>query len=883
MIARHRHATSQTCLIGVRELRRRFIVPPVILLVFAVTILCQPLAAQEERYLVTTDDGLASLYDLASNSFIQATKTSLGATRLQYGQGLGRAVSGPNNRLAFVVSSDYVAVLDTTINREVARYQDGYPVDNLVSAALSSDGKFLLMPKDAVVSVRRDGEADVRPSLYMIDTTQFKLLRRIDLSSAFRQRPRAIVTIANKAYVFPTDPSSTEKIAVVDLSSYSVSSIPLPYGLFNGHEFAGVVPDGSTLVVIEDEYSDHKYHVLLISTATDTVVRDMVLSANYSNYQALAITPDGSDPSKIFGYVAADGGAVAVALDLRSNSPTYGQVLPNTAVALTPNLYVYSTAVNSDGSRLIAGGSNYSPQTPNLDVIDTAKMFSDPTHALIAEVTVDNGVSAYDICTGFFSTIPPNTAPVVTGVSGDVTNDSDQQIQITGGNFQQGALVRIGSMDRLPATINGGNSLTVTVPKNAPAGKALDIVVTNPEAQESQDQQNQSGLLSGQFSILPNPRFQPQTQFATVNDDASFSVYDISQKTMVNVQSAVSNHTLYWPAFNVDGKELYLAGENYFPGDQVVVPVDLTNNTPGTDITLPGQYVASWQSLAASRDPGTGKPVINIVWTDYNYSDLYVSVIDTDSGSPNFNTIIRTFHAGLNTEPYPDAMTVSPDGKFAYIWYVDNNSSLGIMNLANGTFTHVTLSSLGVSDFPRLLSLSPDGKWLLLPGYSGRYGFLRVFDLADPIHPKAVGDIPAFRIPGGGYAYFDANYQVVGDKLYLISVNGLAEGGAIVVVFNFRPNEGNFRARGYSSFPTLNFSYGYAFSADGNYFYVADYLYDRVAVLDTSTLNSGRHVPLTYVRAPYFPFAMDVSPVPPPMSPVVGQRRSKRILSSKTR
>ena len=94
--------------------------------------------------------------------------------------------------------------------------------------------------------------------------------------------------------------------------------------------------------------------------------------------------------------------------------------------------------------------------------------------------------------------------------------------------------------------------------RNAPAGKAQDIIVTNPQTNDPPDQQNQSGLLAGSFNILLNPKFQPTTQFATVNQDNSFSVYDIGQRTMLNVQTAQGDSFLLWPAFNIDGKELYI-------------------------------------------------------------------------------------------------------------------------------------------------------------------------------------------------------------------------------------------------------------------------------------------------------------------------------------
>ena len=191
------------------------------------------------------------------------------------------------------------------------------------------------------------------------------------------------------------------------------------------------------------------------------------------------------------------------------------------------------------------------------------------------------------MCTGFFLTIPPNTAPTVSGTSGDITNDMDRQVEITGTNFQQGALVHIGSTGPLAATVNGSTDLTVTVPANTAAGKAQDIIVTNPMSNAPPEQQNQSGLLAGMFNIIPNPKFQPTTQLATTNFDGSLSVYDTGNKTMVNVPTQQSGSFAIWPAFNIDGKYLYNTSSQVFTGFSVL-PVDLSDNMPGSPISIMG-------------------------------------------------------------------------------------------------------------------------------------------------------------------------------------------------------------------------------------------------------------------------------------------------------
>ena len=828
-----------------------------LLLVFVLTLLCSS-AFPQENYLVTTNDGLVALYDLATNAFIESTKGSLGYSQALNYEGEGVPVRGPNNRLAFVVSAEYISVIDTTLNREIKRLNYTGPTSLfLPQGAITPDGKFLLVTGDSCFQ----NFCSPYSILFVIDTAQLTVVRKVDLSPALSTaRPGALVALNNKVYVFPGFPSDTQKLARVDLTNYSVLPITLPTGNFSSPHMASVTPDGSTVVAFEHETTDRKSHTVLVSTASDMVVGDIAQSSDYST-RSLVITPNGSDASKIFGYIS--GGintqTAVAALDLRVNSPTYGQLLTDTTVTLDFYFAIDATAINSDGSRLLIGGYTYG-NASNLNVIDTAKMFSDPAHAVIAQLTLDNGNQATGVCTGFFTTTPPNTAPTVSGVSGNIVNDAPRQIDITGGNFQPGALVRIGSMDQLPATVNGGTMLSVTVPVNAPAGKALDIVVTNPQTNAPPDQQNQSGLLAGSFSILPNPKFQPTTQLASINADNSYSVYDLGQQTMVNVQAFQAGNVLFWPALNVDGKELYMAAQTGSDATNVVLPVDLKTNALGTAIPIGGDTFAWYQILASGLDPLSGKPILTIPWiTYYNYNDydMHVSIIDSDSSSPTFNTVLRTFNAGLNTYPYPEAMAVSPDGKFAYIWYGDDADygSLGIMNLATGAFNHFSSGSLGVTEFQYQVSISPDGKYLLLDAYRANRAVLQLFDLSVPTQPKRSFTFTPKPVPGRGSPVI-WNYQVVGDQLYTFDPTG------IVVVFNFR--KGNFRERGYSVIPNLYFDNNFAFSADGAYLYVTDSANDQITVFDASKLHQGSGALLTNIRAPYYPFAMDVSRVAAP-------------------
>ena len=86
---------------------------------------------------------------------------------------------------------------------------------------------------------------------------------------------------------------------------------------------------------------------------------------------------------------------------------------------------------------------------------------------------------------------------------------------------------------------------------------------------------------------------------------------------------------------------------------------------------------------------------------------------------------------------------------------------------------------------------------------------------------------------GRGFPYV-ANYQVVGDKLYAVDTSG------IIIVFNFNRSVGDFRERGSYVLDRASLIWGFTFSADGAYLYLADGASDEISVLDTSKLILGK-------------------------------------------
>lgn len=165
-------------------------------------------ALAQESYLVSTQDGRVSMYELATNTFVASAKLSGNSFNM---------VPSTNPRLAFIsVLSAYYSVVDLTLNREVTRIK-GVKGS---SGTLTPDGSVLLVPDSSF-------------NLNIIDAAQFKVIRSVNLKTVQPQRPGLpgqIVSTSNRAYVFPRSTQAAPNIAVVSLKTYAVSGIPLPAG-----------------------------------------------------------------------------------------------------------------------------------------------------------------------------------------------------------------------------------------------------------------------------------------------------------------------------------------------------------------------------------------------------------------------------------------------------------------------------------------------------------------------------------------------------------------------------------------------------------------------------------------------------------------------------
>ena len=814
-------------------------------------------ALAQESLIVPAQFGSISVLDLATLN----TTEVINAAGYQ-----GFAAVGANQRLGFIGAQNYVSVVDFTIGREVKRI---YGVCATQTSAFSSDQKYLLV------------EDTCGNTLDLIDTATLQLVRRINLTRALGNggldwQMGSIVVVGRKAYVTMIEPDPNRPaMAVVDLKTFAVKPIRVPAGVFDGTVWspnAAAMPDGNYVLLLETLNYDGNTHLLFISTTSDAIVMDY--PAYFADADGLLITPV-NQSGKVYGYLSLGNGAGVrvAAVDLNYGSPTFGEGLPQTEVTI-PGLFRFplAEAINAAGTRLVVGGhkAGQGSPVPNVAEIDTGKMFTDPSHAVIEVATVAGGAPPHGLTIATIAQAPPPTAPTITNVTPTtITNNVANTVQLTGSNFATGATVRFGAQPPLPATVLSSTNLEITVPRNAPAQSSLDVIVTNPNTGGPANQQYQSGLLRSVFTIYPNSAFQPKQQFAVLDlGDYSVSIYQPGEQSMVNVPNASA--VPYGIAFNVDGSGVY--GEGY-GASGLALPRLVSEWNPGTGVVEAQVPItgALWGGdpglevdLAASRNPFTGGPVVFVpLRADYSGGiDATVSMIDTDPASPTFNQVIETLSSGIDSLNIGGAVA-TPDGKYVYMNAYNTVYEwlcyIHIFDILRGTVTTFSTDSLGVGWHQTEMIVSPDGQSLLLAGIGQTYRAVDVFDVGkDPKNPTLVtairGMAPAHL--GGGGSLALTSWKVVGNRLFALDATK-----SVVAVFNFDRVHSNFAQIGAYALPVQGHSSNIAVSPDGALIYVTVPDYDMIAVLDATLLVSGQDPLITNIGAFRAPVQVTVSPV----------------------
>jgi uncharacterized repeat protein (TIGR01451 family) len=801
-------------------------------------------AASDSNKVKTPQGGAIEHYFLAdrNNALVHtlnvSNNTQVGSARA--GTNPDAIVISPTGRLAFVanLNSNYISVIDLTINAEIRRLKDL----RAKTLALNADGSRLIAP---MIGNRQPDE------VVIIDTATLAVIQRVSLNGLLGDDPGnrfdislgAVVVVGNRAYV---ENESNFPVAIIDINTFAVSTVPgsnVGLALFSSPAIAAT-PSGNHVVVLKQAPSA----LLIIDTGTNTVVKNTALP---STPNAIAITRDAADPDGVSGYLVRSSNLIS-AVNLNPASPNFGQIVSGASLPAAFGATV-EIALTADSNRAYVASAS-TTSTNNVAVVDTGLLITNPATALINQFRV--GATLRAVAVDFTDTMPPADAPIVTSLSlNTVVNSAPTTIQINGSGFAAGAFVRFGNLDPVPATFLSPNLIEATIPQYA-AAQVADVIVTKPNLGGGGAGQNPlSGILIGQLTINNPASFQPTNRVFTTNfGEGNLSGLNLATTLM---QPNPISFDLMGLAFTPDGQRIYV--DQFSPGAVRVFNVA----TGMVEATIPVGNTTLGQAdgIAVAPNPATGKPVALVVSgirTGVNI-DEQLSAIDADPTSPTFNTVIDTLNAGLtNAAGNRGALAVTPNGRYVYSnGFGTPEGRLLIFDRVGRTVTILLLSSLGGTAFQSHMHVTPDGQSLLLVDLNGN---IKVLDIgANPLSPTLVATITGV-IPGGLDPLFLNRFQVEGNRLFAYdSVQHVVE------VFNFNRATADYSVLGTFVIPGTPdlLACGFGVLPGGAFIYAALVDDGAVAVVDTAkVIAADPGALLTKVATGLSPFAIAISPRP---------------------
>jgi uncharacterized delta-60 repeat protein len=302
----------------------------------------------------------------------------------------------------------------------------------------------------------------VDPVLLLISTATNTVIGSISLALSGSSSPRNVAITPNGQYAYIPDFSSASCIYAVNLATNSVTTIPLSVQ----PQYAAITPNGQYVVVAAST------KVFIISTATNTVVYTITLSAGF-NACELVINPAGT-----YAYFVSNSLYGVLPVDITNPlSPVVG----GTITIGSPTNAVWSIAMTSDGNTAYvvdASGNLYS--LTNLRAYPTSPIISFPTS--IGTGIPGGFILSQDNSTGY--TVINNHCAVIQNIA---TSPSATNIGGTGFFYNYPAINQAGTFVYMPTTtgsvqiINTGTntiSTTISLAGYTPYGAALANNVT---------------------------------------------------------------------------------------------------------------------------------------------------------------------------------------------------------------------------------------------------------------------------------------------------------------------------------------------------------------------------------------------------------------------
>ena len=770
----------------------------------------------------------------------------------------GIAVS-PNGRLAFVGdrNSNYTSVVDTSIQRETARV---HSLQTEWDLAFTPDGTKVVVPN---VNTNE---------LAVVDAATFQVLAHVPFDGALGVGATgdylgSVAVAGNKAFANINSSTSTLPVLALDLTQFQVSPVngtAAGFGLFAG----GIAATADRSQVLAVRLVPNT--LFIIDAASATVTQNMALPFVPLG---IATIPHPTSVANNFAFLAHTGasGLTVSAVDLRTGSPTYGQVLPGTDVVLSTLSSIWKMASNADGSRLaviaVPNGSG-----DNLAVLDTTPVRGcsntpaacAPPNILFHQRIGDTQSELTGAAIGFVEMAPVATAPVVSGPLSPATvvNNAATAVQFTGSNLGSDVMVRIGTHDPVAASQVSGSTYQVTVPTDVGAG-VTDVIVTFRNAAGPVEAQSQSTLLPNALTITNPPAYHPLNQVAVTDTGGDqVGLLNLKSEFLTQFPLPFGDRPLS-VAISPDGVRAYTT--SFAPGNIDFFRLDnLTQEQPS--LALLGPYGTNGGSIFGQNDAivatvSHGSPVMAVLSTLVSAAgtDDQVSIIDANPPSPTFKTVINSFTAGITNGGATGGIGSTPDGN--YLYANDSVGDLIVFNLSTSPVGKTILSTatLGVNAFQSKVYVTPDGNSLLLESTNGGIG---VFDIsgANRTNPQPVTTITGTQ--SGFTSLFLNSYQVVGTTLFAYdSFDG------VVLVFNFNRAGNNFSQVASFAVPgeTGRLDADLAVTPDGSLIYVVLEGQDQVLVLSTSAMptaaNPSSNPIVTRLAAGVNPISVAVSSV----------------------
>ncbi len=254
---------------------------------------------------------------------------------------------------------------------------------------------------------------------------------------------------------------------------------------------------------------------------------------------------------------------------------------------------------------------------------------------------------------------------------------------------------------------NGGNIVIINLYYRTVTG-----VVSNP----------QTAIFNGLAAIAITP--DGHTAYVCSGSNQTVFIVDINPANVGATYNTVigtvtdSPQTFYQPyaiAITPDGNTAYVCNKIGENGSGSVSIIDTNSNNSGTYNTVIGTVTDSAPSTFNSPQAIAITPNGNTAYV-CNYDNSSVSIIDTNSTSGTYNTVIGTItDQDPATFSGPYAIAITPNGNIAYVCNVDGNSVSIIDTNPNnsGTYNTVigTITDPDPSTFngPVAIAITPNG------------------------------------------------------------------------------------------------------------------------------------------------------------------------------